>query len=892
MAVNVVLKSVFDDRGIKNAMSGFNKIGKSVAKIGAAVGVAFSARAIVNFAGDAIKAAEAAQVANNRLDQIAKSMGIFGTNTTAVTNRLKEFANQQQLVIGQDDELIKSTQAKLLTFKELAATAGQAGGSFDRATKAAFDLAAAGFGSAETNAVQLGKALQDPVKGLTALRRAGVTFTEQEKEQIKTLVESGKTLEAQDAILKAIETQVGGTAAATATASSKMKVAFDEMKESVGQALMPAFEELTKLLMPIVDQLGPLLSEIFVALAPILNTLVSAIQPLIDATEPLKDVFVEIVEVINEALLMIMPVLIDLIKILAPVFTDLVRAILPLVQKLLPPLIKLIEALLPFIQMLADFLVDYVIPGLEKFGNLIADVVIWAVEGLTGALEGLKNMLGPVWDFLKPIIDGLLALAGIDNKKLAKDIKLGATGEDARFARLAASAASSSTSAITNSLTNDTGGGGKSAESQFKKVQKIIKDYQSKLLKAEQEYNDTKLKLNKEYEDTISKLRKEAADEQLGIVQESIDRLRNVFKSATAVGLGDLFGTQTVTEMETQVKKLTDRLTVTVSKETQKTVGGTVSDLISGLSNKLAASRTLLDNASKLASKGFSQTFIEQVVETGTDTGNALATAILGSSTEQQEALKKNFVDLETVSDTGMDALAKSIYDKQGLATRELKNLYTSVQKELDDALLAEQKALQDALAAAGYAFTLNVNGIKTEFEGVIDSLDGKFAGLGKTIDALLAKMAQLSGGAVTDIQKAITAPGVGTQLAGATITADVSAKAIGSAAGIVIDSAADIKGTAAYIQARIAAADKYIKSSSSNASQEAAALKQITAWTSELTSLQQAAKSESGAAGTVVNINVKTDTTQSAAMVGKTIGNVVTKYTTTGGKVLVSGQQ
>jgi flagellar biosynthesis chaperone FliJ len=432
--------------------------------------------------------------------------------------------------------------------------------------------------------------------------------------------------------------------------------------------------------------------------------------------------------------------------------------------------------------------------------------------------------------------------------------------------------------------------GAKEAQSQFDKVRKIIKDYQGKLLKAEQDYNKAKLEINQEYEDTVKKLREDAAQAQLDIVNESIDRLRNAFRSATQFGLGDLFGTQTINEVTTQVKKLTDRLTVTVAKETSRTIGGTVDDLISSLGEKLAASRSLVKNATDLAAKGFSQTFIEQVVETGTDTGNVLASAILNASPEQQAALKKNFLELETVSETGMDALAKKIYDSQGLATRELKALYTTVQKELDAALLAEQAALAKALADAGYAFTESIAGIKTEFEDVIDSLDGKFAGLGKTIDKLLAKMAQLQGKGITDVQAALISDGG--PLKDNTITQDIKvAKNAFDAVGIVIDSAADIEGSMAYIQARIDAANRYIKNVGANTAQGASATASVGKFTQELANLQAAAAT-GNAAGTIVNINVKTDTTQSAAMVGNTIGKVITKYQSTGGTVRVSGQQ
>jgi hypothetical protein len=195
-----------------------------------------------------IQAGEASATANARILQINESMGLFGDQAQSVTNRLVKLAEATALNTGVDQNAIKLTQAKLLTFKELAQTADVMGGAFDRATMAAVDMAAAGFGEAESNAVQLGKALNDPIKGITALTRSGITFTEEQKALIKSLVESGKTLEAQDMILKAIETQVGGTAEATANASDKMRVGFKLVSEQIGIALLPIFEELVAFL--------------------------------------------------------------------------------------------------------------------------------------------------------------------------------------------------------------------------------------------------------------------------------------------------------------------------------------------------------------------------------------------------------------------------------------------------------------------------------------------------------------------------------------------------------------------------------------------------------------------------------------------------------------------
>ena len=187
---------------------------------------------------------EEMSTANARIVQISKQMGLFDGQVNATSERLIKLARATALNTGVDANAIKATQAKLLTFAELAKTATTVGGSFDRATQAAVDLAAAGFGEVAQNAVQLGKALQDPIKGITALARSGVTFTDQQKEQIRTLVESNQVLQAQELILAAIEQQVGGTAVATANASDRMREGMRVVKEEIGRGLAPAFEQL------------------------------------------------------------------------------------------------------------------------------------------------------------------------------------------------------------------------------------------------------------------------------------------------------------------------------------------------------------------------------------------------------------------------------------------------------------------------------------------------------------------------------------------------------------------------------------------------------------------------------------------------------------------------
>ena len=250
MAVFIPIISEFDSKGIDKAKKEFASLegaGKKAqfAIKKAAVPAGLALGALGGFLVTAAKGAEEARIADQKLAAVLDTMGY-----ETATDRVSAYAESLEKTIAVDADVIKATQTKLATFGELTKSVGDANGAFDRATKAALDLAAAGFGSAEGNAVQLGKALQDPIKGLASLAKAGVTFTEQEKENIRTLVESGQQLEAQDMILKAIEGQVSGTAAASASSFDKMKFAIAGVSDTFGDMMLP-----------VIDAIAPKLAE-------------------------------------------------------------------------------------------------------------------------------------------------------------------------------------------------------------------------------------------------------------------------------------------------------------------------------------------------------------------------------------------------------------------------------------------------------------------------------------------------------------------------------------------------------------------------------------------------------------------------------------------------------
>jgi hypothetical protein len=852
---NVVLKSVWDDKGIKAARKEFADFGKNIGIAFAAVGAATvaGAAALVRFGSDAIAAAENVQQANNRLEQVNKSMGLFGTQTAGVTQRLIAFAEANELTVAVDAEVIKATQAKLLTFKELGQTADEAGGAFDRATMAALDLAAAGFGSAESNAIQLGKALQDPIKGLTALRRAGVTFTEAEKEKIKAMVESGQILEAQNLILGAIETQVGGTAQATAKASDVMKLAFDNVSEAVGGALLPVFKEFTDEIVKITPQLEAALAPAAAEVGEIFRTeVLPAIQDFTkwlaspDGTQTVRDLAQAIIDAIKNLVNFVgwvvknKDAIAAFTAVVATLYigfkavttaTALWQAGLVLLQTQVVTATGTTTAFATALKALPWFAVaagvTLFVGSMSDYANEVYGSKV-NTEGLTEAQAAQARRVESLQKLLKQY-QYALENGTEANKQLARDgiarvtaqleamgisaagtrgeinrfnnIKLNGlrneinatAGEMNRFRNIAKGFVAPNATPNVDDTFGGGGGGGASGPSAFEQVQKIIKDAQKKLGEAQKTYNDAVSRAKKDYDDTIAKATKNYSE---SVVKAETDRdksLANALKQHN-VNLANIqadFAKRQADIIATSINRLRDAFAASVrvnvaSLFDSEDIAKSVDNLVKNLRDRLTASRQLVANAASLASGGFSQTFIEQVVGAGLEAGNELATAILTATPETQDELKSLFGALETESETGMDSLAKTMYEKTGLATTELKRLFSQTQSDLVAALaqaqidyVEAQKTIQDSFSEAmtqaaktrdeAFAEALTrmnetmkeaklkyletvqeikdaMNEALLELEGNLGGLEGtvkKFIGL---LDQILAKQQQIAG--------------------------------------------------------------------------------------------------------------------------------------------------
>jgi len=232
--------------GVKGTIRSISTPLGAITKAGAAIGAAFTAAAgAVAYAGyKLISIGDQGRASDAKLKNVVQTMGLFGNQSDIVANRLMNVADATARKIGVDDDLIASTQAIVMSFKDVGKTANITGGLFDQTTKAALDMSVLFGGDATNYAVQLGKALDDPEKGLTALKRTGALARADIERIGGEFVRTGDKGKAFAEIIGAINRQVGGQSEAVAKTSEKIKVSLGQVIESFAKPFSEGFNQL------------------------------------------------------------------------------------------------------------------------------------------------------------------------------------------------------------------------------------------------------------------------------------------------------------------------------------------------------------------------------------------------------------------------------------------------------------------------------------------------------------------------------------------------------------------------------------------------------------------------------------------------------------------------
>jgi hypothetical protein len=205
--------------GLKSAAVSAKGLLLAIAPIAAVTAVFGS---IASALGALVTSGDTAENSQKRMAALIKTTGGAAGFSAA---QIHEFARGLAADTLASTKDIETAAAKLITYNKVT------GDAFKRTLELSQDLAEVGFGSLEENANRLGKALQDPLRGISALAEVGVSFTATQKAMIRSMVDAGETAKAQGLILDALAGQVGGAG----KSQGGLAAGFDLLGQRVGE---------------------------------------------------------------------------------------------------------------------------------------------------------------------------------------------------------------------------------------------------------------------------------------------------------------------------------------------------------------------------------------------------------------------------------------------------------------------------------------------------------------------------------------------------------------------------------------------------------------------------------------------------------------------------------
>lgn len=366
--------------GVGSALGSAFKIGGLAAAAGL---TAFTAAL-----GLSISEAMDAEAIQAELAAVIKSTGGVAGMTA---NEVNALADKLSRVTKFSDDTIVSASSMLLTFTKIGENI------FPQATEATLNLAEK-FGSVDQAAIQLGKALNDPIAGVTALRRVGVSLTEQQEAQIKAFMEAGDIASAQAIILKELETEFGGLARASGdTLGGKLTILKNrllDVAEGIGMKLLPPLTDMVGI---VLDKALPAIERLGEKLAPVFESAIWPIQRLFENLSNGMSIKDALVKLFDDAALALEWFLtkIGVSTDFADKFTDAFR-----------------EAGV----IISDFIFDKIVPFVKEHAEgfkaaLIAIGAVLAGAAIIGGILAIAGAIAALFNPITLIIGGIALLA-------------------------------------------------------------------------------------------------------------------------------------------------------------------------------------------------------------------------------------------------------------------------------------------------------------------------------------------------------------------------------------------------------------------------------------------------------------------------------------------------
>jgi hypothetical protein len=192
---------------------------------------------------------------------LVDALGLVPPVAQITKEKILELASELQRTTRFTDDMVISAQTMLLKFENIGADI------FPDVTRAVADMATAMGMDLGSAAQMVGKALENPVQGISLLGRVLGRMTKEQQDSIKAMYESGDVMGAQMALLDQLESKFGGAAEASGkTFAGQLDILKNnllDVAEGIGKKLLPSIQDTFSKISPIILDVAETLSKNF-----------------------------------------------------------------------------------------------------------------------------------------------------------------------------------------------------------------------------------------------------------------------------------------------------------------------------------------------------------------------------------------------------------------------------------------------------------------------------------------------------------------------------------------------------------------------------------------------------------------------------------------------------
>ncbi len=258
-----------DPKGLTDAEKDLQALQKTVFKMGQAAIASFAVAtaAIAVFSVESVKAAAEAEAVGRGLENAAKNAGVFGDSAASInkaTAALDKHSTQLAELTGIDDEIINQIKTGWLAVPALAAMGVEG---LNKLATVVADTAAGTGKDVTAIGLAFQKVAGDTENAFSKLSRAGIVFTQEQKDTFDSLLETNGEMAAQQYLIEQLGQKYAGAAEATANPFARLDVIFENLQETLGVQLLPVIEKVVDKFTEFIETKGPQIEEAFTVVA-------------------------------------------------------------------------------------------------------------------------------------------------------------------------------------------------------------------------------------------------------------------------------------------------------------------------------------------------------------------------------------------------------------------------------------------------------------------------------------------------------------------------------------------------------------------------------------------------------------------------------------------------